>query len=90
MYVQPKLAKYLDSNKLNIHNVVFNFKGFYDYNNSHVTCGGIALSNIDENLESKIEKGVYFIGETLDVNGMCGGYNMMWCFASANHISKKM
>lgn len=87
-YVHPKLANYLVSNKLDIHNTVFTFKDFYDYSIAQVTSGGISLNQIQKCLESKIEKNVFFIGEILDVDAICGGYNMMWAYASAAQVNE--
>ena len=89
-YVNPKLAKYLIDNKLDIHNTVFTFKDFYDFSVAHVTHGGLSINEVNDSLESKKEKNVYFIGEILDVDGICGGYNMMWAFASAYHVAKRI
>jgi predicted flavoprotein YhiN len=58
----------------------------YDY--AQVTKGGIPLEEVDENLESKLHKGLYFAGEILDVDGECGGYNLQWAFSSAALVSK--
>ena len=88
--VNPKIAKYLISNKLDLHNTVFTFKDFYPYDNSHVTSGGISLSQINNDLSSKLEKNVFFIGEILDIDGVCGGYNIMWAFASAERVNKAL
>ena len=33
-------------------------------------------------LESKLLKGLYFCGEILDVDGICGGYNLQWAWSS--------
>ena len=33
-------------------------------------------------LESKVVKGLYFIGEVVDVTGELGGYNFQWAFSS--------
>lgn len=42
-----------------------------------VTCGGVALSNIDLNtLECKKHPGLYFAGEVLDVDAITGGFNL--------------
>ena len=49
--------------------------------------GGVSLKEIDSNLESKKEKGLYFVGEVLDIDGMCGGYNLMFAFASAETVA---
>lgn len=41
-----------------------------------VTCGGVKLSEIDfKTMESKRVKGLYFCGETLDIDGITGGFN---------------
>ena len=88
--VNPKLAKYLLSNKLDIHNVIFTFKDFYEYSNSQVTSGGISITELNDDLSSKKEKNVYFIGEVVDIDAVCGGYNIMWALASAELVSKKI
>ena len=88
--VNPKLARYLKDNKLNIHNVVYTFKNFYEYDNSQVTSGGLSINEVDSNLQSKKEKNIYFIGEVLDVDAVCGGYNIMWALASANKVANNI
>ena len=89
-YVNPKLAKYLINAKQDIHNTLFTFKDFYEFSNAHVTHGGLNINEVNFSLESKKEKNVYFIGELLDVDGICGGYNMMWAFASAYRVAKRV
>lgn len=55
-------------------------KGF---ESSQVTSGGIPLSEIDINtFESKLQPGLYIIGELLDVDGNCGGYNLSFAWLS--------
>lgn len=49
---------------------------------AQVCAGGIDVSEINSNLESKIVKGLYFAGEMIDVHGDCGGYNLQWAFSS--------
>ena len=87
-YVNPKVANYLIDNNLDINKVEFTFKAFYDFNVAEVSHGGISLKEISSNLESKKEKGLYFIGEILDIDGMCGGFNLMFAFASAETVAK--
>lgn len=49
---------------------------------AQVCAGGIDLSEIDiSTMESVKYKGLYFCGEILDVDGICGGYNLQWAFA---------
>lgn len=57
-------------------NSQFDVKGKSTYKEEFVTCGGIALSDIDqETLESKKVSGLYFAGEVLDIDGITGGFN---------------
>ena len=88
--VNPKLAKYLLDNKLDIHNTIFTFKNFYGYENSQVTHGGIFVRNLNKDLSSQKENDVYFIGEVVDVDAICGGYNIMWALASANKVANSI
>ena len=53
------------------------------YDQAQVCCGGIDTSGVDpETLESRFVPGLYFAGEILDVDGMCGGYNLQWAWSS--------
>ena len=87
-FVHPKVAAYLKENRLDIHHLSFSFKSFYDYSIAEVSHGGVAINEVNDSLESKKEKGLYFAGEILDVDGMCGGYNLMFAFASAETVAK--
>ena len=71
--------------------LVFHVSGFYDYPDSQVTIGGISLDEIScKNYESKFESNVYFLGEVLDVDGPCGGYNLEWCLISALNLVESL
>ena len=48
---------------------------------AQVTAGGIQLSQVDRNMKSKTHDGLYIIGEALDADGLCGGYNLHFAFA---------
>lgn len=64
-------------------NICMKVIGTQDWMQSQVTAGGVKLSEIDTNsLASKKAKGVYFCGEILDVDGLCGGYNLQWAWSS--------
>lgn len=61
----------------------FDVTGTMPWDNAQVTSGGIKLSEVDENtMESKLVKGLYIVGELLDIDGPCGGYNLQWAWAS--------
>ncbi len=89
-YLHPDIAKYLLDSHLDIHHTKFHFKDFYPFNNAQVTSGGIKLNQVTTSLASKKEPNIYFAGEVLDVDAVCGGYNIMWAFASAYHLAKNI
>lgn len=66
------------------HNILnFNFKVIKDhgFENAQTTSGGIDLKEVNlDTLESLKEKGLYFCGEILDVDGSCGGYNLSFAW----------
>ena len=61
-------------------------KSVNSYDQAQCTAGGIPLSDINGFFESRICKGLYFCGEILDVDGICGGYNLQWAWTSG-HIA---
>ena len=67
--------------------MVFHPIDTYGFEDSQVTIGGISLDEIDHSFGSKREKGVYFIGECLDNDGLCGGNNLAWCLLGAKIVS---
>ena len=53
------------------------------FDQAQVCCGGINTKEIDpETLESLYVKDLYFAGEIMDVDGICGGYNLQWAWSS--------
>ena len=52
-------------------------------NGEVVTCGGVDLKEINaKTLESKQYRGLYFCGEVLDIDGLCGGFNLQNCWST--------
>ena len=50
---------------------------------AQIACGGVRSEEINpESLESRLWPGIYFCGELLDVDGICGGYNLQWAWSS--------
>jgi predicted Rossmann fold flavoprotein len=62
----------------------------YPFANSQVSLGGVSLGDVGSGLESKREKGVFFAGEVLDIDGLCGGYNLSWALISSIAVSEKI
>ncbi|MCR5356459.1 MAG: aminoacetone oxidase family FAD-binding enzyme [Lachnospiraceae bacterium] len=52
------------------------------FERAQVTAGGVDLSELTDDLGSKIIPGLYIAGELADVDGTCGGYNLQWAFSS--------
>ena len=54
------------------------------YRTAEVTLGGVNTDYISsKTMEVKNQRGLYFIGEVLDVTGHLGGFNFQWAWASA-------
>ena len=88
MIQMNKVSKYnekeIKSLAFSLKNLKFHYESTYDFKDSQVSIGGISYSNLNiTSLESLLEKNIYFIGEILDSDGLCGGYNLMFAFASA-------
>lgn len=57
--------------------------GSEGYRTAEVTLGGVDTRDLESRtLEAKDVKGLYFIGEVVDVTGWLGGYNFQWAWAS--------
>lgn len=53
------------------------------YAKAEVTAGGVSTAELSsKTMESKKIKGLYFIGEVVDVTGWLGGYNFQWAWSS--------
>lgn len=67
-------------------NAIKNFQvdviGTEDYDKAQVCRGGVSLSEIDNTFSLKTNKNIKVIGEILDVDGKCGGYNLAFAFIS--------
>ncbi len=53
------------------------------FEQAQVCAGGVLTSEIfSSTFESKFAKDLYLVGELLDVDGICGGYNLQWAWSS--------
>lgn len=71
------------------------------FEKAQTSAGGVNTAEINgETLESYLVPGLYFAGEVIDIDGMCGGYNLQWAWSSGyvagmhaaerGHFSKKI
>lgn len=57
--------------------------GTKGFEQCQICMGGVPLSEIaPETMESRLVKHLYLAGELLDVDGICGGYNLQWAWSS--------
>ncbi len=83
-----KKAEFLSEQELN--KIMNNIKEFSmriqatnSFEQAQVCAGGVSTKEIHEDtLESKLVKGLYLVGELVDVDGTCGGYNLQWAWST--------
>lgn len=81
IYNDEKLVKVLVKVLSDFKLTISGYKGF---GNAQSTTGGVDTSEIyEDSCESKLVNNLYFVGEVLDVDGDCGGYNLQWAWSSA-------
>lgn len=69
----------------------YDISGRGSFAEAMVTKGGISIDEITvKTMESKKYKGLYFIGEVLDIDGDTGGYNLQFAYSSAMAANKDM
>lgn len=56
--------------------------GTNDFSQCQVCAGGVDTKELTEHCESKLHPGIYFVGELVDIDGICGGYNLQWAWSS--------
>lgn len=60
------------------------------FDKAMITRGGVSLKEINpKTMQSKLQEGLYFCGEVVDLDGPCGGFNLQWSFASG-HLAGKL
>ena len=57
--------------------------GTKGFDHAQVCAGGVDTDEINPTtMESRIVPGLYFAGEVVDIDGLCGGYNLQWAWSS--------
>lgn len=65
--------------------VRFTLTGTHDWNEAIVTQGGVALNEVNpKTMESRLVKGLYIVGELLDLDADTGGYNLQIAFSTGH------
>lgn len=64
-------------------NLRFDVTGLAPFTESIITSGGIDVKNLKPTMESRITDGLYFVGETIDVDALTGGFNLQIAYSTA-------
>ena len=64
--------------------------GSEGYKKAEVTVGGVSTQALSQKTMESTQKGLYFIGEVVDITGWLGGYNFQWAWASAHACAKAL
>lgn len=69
----------------------FKVTGAGTFKNSQVSVGGVAVGEVDPlTMQSRRVNGLYLVGETLDVAGPCGGFNLHFAFGSGTLAGRQL
>lgn len=63
----------------------FKITGSQSWAQAQVTAGGVQTKEINnKTMESKLVEGLYLVGELVDIDGDCGGFNLQWAWSSGH------
>ena len=93
--VHPKLVDYFMDKSIHIvNNMLHDFRlkiiEPYDFEFAQVVNGGIDLIEVNDDLSLKKDSNIFVGGELLDIDGLCGGYNLMFAFVCGILIGEKL
>lgn len=58
-------------------------EGTNPFEQAQICAGGVKTTEVNSStLESLLENGLYLTGELLDIDGICGGYNLQWAWST--------
>ena len=88
--LNPKLLEFVKENKIDPHKFIIPIKTTYEMEFAQVAKGGIDLSMVNDNLTLKNDNNIFAMGEVLDIDGICGGFNLMNAFTNAIEVYKEI
>jgi flavoprotein family protein len=94
----PKMIDYLIKNKITdpalvsglLKCFILTTKSTYDIPDAQVLRGGISLEEVSSSLSLKKYPHLFVTGEAMDIDGMCGGYNLLFAFLCGMHVGKEL
>lgn len=81
---------YIPSLAIAMKGLRYAYKENYGFSFSQVSVGGLLTDQLSSSFESKIEKSVYFAGEIINIDGVCGGYNLLFDLLNAMAIADSL
>ena len=96
--LHPRLIDYLIKNKITQIDAIIalladfrlDIRSTYEAKFAQAMRGGIDLSEINDDFSLKKYPSIYATGEALDIDGKCGGYNLLFAFLSALAVGKRL
>lgn len=71
-----------------VKDLTFRLKSIAPFEEAVVTSGGVNLKELTPKCESRLQKGLYFVGEVTDCDAVTGGYNLQIAFSTAAAAAK--
>ena len=81
--LNPKLLEFVNKNNINPNSFILDIVDTYGFKNSQVSKGGIDIKELNDDLSLRNDNNISFMGEIIDVDGVCGGYNLFFAFLCA-------
>ncbi len=88
--VHPKICELYKQKHIDVQHYRMEIADTYDYDTAQVCAGGISTDEINDDFELKKHPHLYAIGEMLDIDGVCGGYNLFFAFAGAYRVHESI
>jgi len=85
-----KKASEISNTELNQYSTLKLIATSPDSSGEVVNSGGVDLKELDKNFKSKIKNNLWFIGEVVDIDGFCGGFNLQNCWSGGYIVANDL
>lgn len=86
----PKLNVLYEKKPFSLRKFCLEIDALYGMEFAQVCHGGVSVEELNAHWELKKFPGIYMMGELLDIDGACGGFNLAFAFASACKVAKEL
>lgn len=86
----PKLNALYEKKPFSLRKFCLEIESPYGMEFAQVCHGGVSVEEMNAHWELKKFPGIYVMGELLDIDGACGGFNLSFAFASACKVAKEL